>query len=96
MELQNTIFIWFLDTFDFLVRQAKRLGRWDDGIVEMGTTAGEEVERIRMEEFLGLLLLLWLQSLINSRSRRGMLGSKANPGSVTAILLFSICFGYHT
>ncbi|KAI6658072.1 hypothetical protein LOD99_15785 [Oopsacas minuta] len=53
VQLQNTIFQWFLDTFDFLVKQAKRLGNWDNGIVEMGTNAGEEVERIKMEEFLG-------------------------------------------
>ena len=36
------------------MRQEKRLGRWDEGIVEMGTTLGEEVERVKVEEFLGM------------------------------------------
>ena len=44
VKLQNQLFNYFADTLNMLVQQAKRMGKWDGGILgERGR--GDEVSR---------------------------------------------------
>lgn len=51
VELQNRLFRYFTDTLAAVVTQAKRTGRFDLGILDLGTS-GETVKRVRTVTFL--------------------------------------------
>ncbi|KAL1501972.1 hypothetical protein ABEB36_007190 [Hypothenemus hampei] len=51
VELQNRLFKYFTDTLAAIVTQAKRSGRFDLGILDLGT-GGEVVRRVRCVTFL--------------------------------------------
>lgn len=51
VELQNRLFKYFTDTLAAIIGQAKKLGRFDLGILDLGA-AGENVTRIRLIRFL--------------------------------------------
>lgn len=38
MELQNRLFAYFVETLSVVVQQAKRSGRWDEGILGKNQT----------------------------------------------------------
>ena len=50
--LQNQVFSYFTDTLEEVTRRAKRAGRWDGGILDIGAS-GEHVEVVESEEFVG-------------------------------------------
>lgn len=50
--LQNNIFSYFTDTLHSIIMDAKRLGRYDSGIMDFGAT-GEHVEMVESREFVG-------------------------------------------
>ncbi|KAH8409012.1 hypothetical protein KR009_005184, partial [Drosophila setifemur] len=50
VDLQNRLFKYFTDTMTAIIQQAKRGGRFDLGIVDLGA-AGENVNRIRLVRF---------------------------------------------
>lgn len=51
VELQNRLFRYFTDTLTAVITQAKRTGRFDLGILDLGTS-GEQVKRVRTVMFL--------------------------------------------
>ncbi|CAG9791174.1 unnamed protein product [Diatraea saccharalis] len=51
VELQNRLFKYFTDTLAAVMEQAKRSGRFDLGILDLGS-AGESVRRSRTLRFL--------------------------------------------
>ncbi|CAH0713438.1 unnamed protein product, partial [Brenthis ino] len=51
VELQNRLFKYFTDTLAAVMEQAKRSGRFDLGILDLGS-AGESVRRVRCVRFL--------------------------------------------
>ncbi|XP_017102431.2 protein strawberry notch isoform X1 [Drosophila bipectinata] len=51
VDLQNRLFKYFTDTMTAIILQAKRAGRFDLGIVDLGA-AGENVNRVRLTRFL--------------------------------------------
>ncbi|XP_063628305.1 protein strawberry notch [Cydia splendana] len=51
VELQNRLFKYFTDTLNAVMEQAKRSGRFDLGILDLGS-AGECVRRVRCVRFL--------------------------------------------
>ncbi|KAL7728457.1 hypothetical protein ACLKA6_005214 [Drosophila palustris] len=51
VDLQNRLFKYFTDTMAAIINQAKRSGRFDLGIVDLGA-AGENVIRVRLVRFL--------------------------------------------
>ncbi|XP_037292604.1 protein strawberry notch isoform X3 [Manduca sexta] len=51
VELQNRLFKYFTDTLTAVMEQAKRSGRFDLGILDLGS-AGEVVRRVRLVRFL--------------------------------------------
>ncbi|XP_058791168.1 protein strawberry notch isoform X2 [Phymastichus coffea] len=51
VELQNRLFQYFTDTLAAIVSQAKRAGRFDMGILDLGAS-GEVVRRVRLTRFL--------------------------------------------
>ncbi|KAH8331899.1 hypothetical protein KR067_001921, partial [Drosophila pandora] len=51
VDLQNRLFKYFTDTMTAIILQAKRGGRFDLGIVDLGA-AGENVTRVRLIRFL--------------------------------------------
>ncbi|KAH8374146.1 hypothetical protein KR200_000653, partial [Drosophila serrata] len=51
VDLQNRLFKYFTDTMTAIIQQAKRGGRFDLGIVDLGA-AGENVTRVRLIRFL--------------------------------------------
>jgi C-terminal domain on Strawberry notch homologue len=51
VELQNRLFQYFTDTLAAIVSQAKKTGRYDLGILDVGV-GGEHVKRIRVVTFL--------------------------------------------
>ncbi|KAK9727917.1 C-terminal domain on Strawberry notch [Popillia japonica] len=51
VELQNRLFRYFTDTLAAIVTQAKRSGRFDLGILDLGTS-GENVKRVKTWMFL--------------------------------------------
>ncbi|KAH8265679.1 hypothetical protein KR044_011306, partial [Drosophila immigrans] len=50
VDLQNRLFKYFTDTMTAIINQAKRGGRFDLGIVDLGA-AGENVTRVRLMRF---------------------------------------------
>jgi len=51
VELQNRLFKYFTDTLNAIVGQAKKTGRFDMGILDLGTS-GENVRRVKLFRFL--------------------------------------------
>lgn len=51
VDLQNRLFKYFTDTLNAIVTQAKKTGRFDMGILDLGTS-GENVRRVRLYRFL--------------------------------------------
>ncbi|XP_075218729.1 protein strawberry notch isoform X1 [Lycorma delicatula] len=51
VELQNRLFKYFTDTLQAIIVQAKKSGRFDLGILDLGTT-GENVKRVKLFTFL--------------------------------------------
>ncbi|XP_055677272.1 protein strawberry notch isoform X2 [Lutzomyia longipalpis] len=51
VELQNRLFKYFTDTLTAIITQAKKLGRFDLGILDLGA-AGENVTRIKLTRFI--------------------------------------------
>ncbi|KAF2894826.1 hypothetical protein ILUMI_11349 [Ignelater luminosus] len=51
VDLQNRLFRYFTDTLAAIITQAKRTGRFDLGILDLGA-AGENVKRVRTVTFL--------------------------------------------
>ncbi|XP_014249419.1 protein strawberry notch-like [Cimex lectularius] len=51
VELQNRLFKYFTDTLQAIIMQAKKTGRFDLGILDLGT-AGENVKRVRVYKYL--------------------------------------------
>ncbi|XP_053952000.1 protein strawberry notch [Anastrepha ludens] len=51
VELQNRLFKYFTDTLTAIINQAKRGGRFDLGILDLGA-AGENVTRIKLVRFI--------------------------------------------
>ncbi|XP_046831906.1 protein strawberry notch isoform X1 [Vespa crabro] len=51
VDLQNRLFKYFTDTLNAIILQAKKTGRFDMGILDLGTS-GENVRRVRLYRFL--------------------------------------------
>ncbi|KAJ9587309.1 hypothetical protein L9F63_019165 [Diploptera punctata] len=51
VDLQNRLFKYFTDTLNAIITQAKKSGRFDMGILDLGT-AGENVKRVKLFTFL--------------------------------------------
>lgn len=51
VDLQNRLFKYFTDTLNAIIGQAKKTGRFDMGILDLGTS-GENVRRVRLFRFL--------------------------------------------
>ncbi|XP_055389507.1 protein strawberry notch isoform X2 [Condylostylus longicornis] len=51
VELQNRIFKYFTDTLQAIISQAKKIGRFDLGILDLGAV-GENVTRIKLIKFI--------------------------------------------
>ncbi|XP_011203233.1 protein strawberry notch isoform X2 [Bactrocera dorsalis] len=51
VELQNRLFKYFTDTLNAIINQAKRGGRFDLGILDLGA-AGENVTRVKLVRFI--------------------------------------------
>ncbi|KAG8183494.1 hypothetical protein JTE90_003847 [Oedothorax gibbosus] len=51
VELQNGLFQYFTDTLDAVIAQAKKVGRYDLGILDLGT-GGDLVKRVKLNSFL--------------------------------------------
>lgn len=51
VDLQNRLFKYFTDTLNAIITQAKKTGRFDMGILDLGTS-GENVHRVRLYRFL--------------------------------------------
>nr|CAB0002093.1 unnamed protein product [Nesidiocoris tenuis] len=51
VELQNRLFKYFTDTLQAIITQARKTGRFDLGILDLGT-AGENVKRVKVFRFL--------------------------------------------
>lgn len=51
VELQNRLFKYFTDTLQAIITQAKKTGRFDLGILDLGT-AGENVKRVKVFKYL--------------------------------------------
>ncbi|XP_012140894.1 protein strawberry notch isoform X3 [Megachile rotundata] len=51
VDLQNRLFKYFTDTLNAIVTQAKKTGRFDMGILDLGTS-GENVKRVKLYRFL--------------------------------------------
>lgn len=51
VELQNRLFKYFTDTLQAIIGQARRSGRFDLGILDLGA-AGESVKRIKRVRFM--------------------------------------------
>lgn len=52
VELQNRLFAYFMKTLSVVVQQAKRSGRWDEGILDLGAH-GEAVHNLSVQTFFG-------------------------------------------
>ncbi|XP_034947420.1 protein strawberry notch isoform X2 [Chelonus insularis] len=51
VDLQNRLFQYFTDTLNAIVTQAKKTGRFDMGILDLGTS-GENVHRVKLYRFM--------------------------------------------
>ena len=52
VEKQNLLFKYFSDTLAAIIQQAKRSGRYDQGILDVGMTQEDHVELVRTTTFL--------------------------------------------
>jgi hypothetical protein len=52
VKLQNQLFNYFTDTLGVLLLQAKKMGKYDGGILDFGS-GGENVEVVETKEFIG-------------------------------------------
>ena len=52
VQLQNQLFNYFSETLAAVVKQAKKMGKLDEGILDFGA-AGEFVEIVENEEYVG-------------------------------------------
>ncbi|KAK3751828.1 hypothetical protein QZH41_013286, partial [Actinostola sp. cb2023] len=52
VERQNLLFSYFTDTLAAVILQAKRSGRWDEGILDLGSQ-GEDVTELSVQTFVG-------------------------------------------
>ena len=52
VEKQNQLFKYFSDTLNAIIQGAKRSGRYDQGILDVGTTLEDRVELVRTHTFL--------------------------------------------
>merc|ERR1712241_55422 len=52
VEKQNLLFKYFSDTLNAIIQSAKRSGRYDQGILDVGTTLEDRVELARTHTFL--------------------------------------------
>ena len=52
VELQNRLFKYFADTLAFIINQAKRTGRYDQGILDVGVTVEDKVELVKTHTLL--------------------------------------------
>ncbi|XP_050408900.1 protein strawberry notch homolog 1 [Patella vulgata] len=52
VELQNSLFKYFTETLTAIILEAKRNGRWDMGILDLGS-GQEKVRRVETQAFLG-------------------------------------------
>jgi len=52
VELQNRLFAYFTETLSVVVQQAKKSGRWDEGILDLGAH-GEAVNDVSVQTFAG-------------------------------------------
>jgi len=50
VQLQNSLFQYFIDTLTAIIKEAKRSGRWDEGIVDLGSQ-GETVLQTESRTF---------------------------------------------
>lgn len=51
VDLQNRLFKYFTDTLNAIITSAKKTGRFDMGILDLGTS-GENVRRVKLFRFL--------------------------------------------
>lgn len=52
VEKQNMLFKYFSDTLQAIITQAKRTGRYDQGILDVGVTKEDEVELVKTHTFM--------------------------------------------
>jgi len=52
VKLQNLLFKYFTDTLNSIIDSAKKSGRYDQGILDVGLTAEDHVELVRTHTFL--------------------------------------------
>jgi predicted RNA methylase len=52
VDLQNKLFKYFTDVLAYIILQAKRDGKWDMGILDLGA-GGENVKIIKTVNFVG-------------------------------------------
>ncbi|XP_077995470.1 protein strawberry notch homolog 1-like [Glandiceps talaboti] len=53
VEQQNKLFAFFSDTLSAIIQQAKRSGRWDMGILDIGADESEKVKKLDCKTFVG-------------------------------------------
>ena len=51
VNLQNQLFKYFSDTLNAIITQAKRAGRYDQGILDVGLSDEDNVELVRTHTF---------------------------------------------
>merc|ERR1712223_858569 len=52
VEKQNTLFKYFADTLNAIITQAKRTGKYDQGILDVGLTEEDQVDLVRTHTFI--------------------------------------------
>jgi hypothetical protein len=52
VNLQNLLFKYFTDTLNSIIDSAKRQGRYDQGILDVGLTAEDRVDLVRTHQFM--------------------------------------------
>ena len=52
VELQNALFTYFSASLTAIILEAKRSGRWDMGILDLGS-GGESVKKMETKTFVG-------------------------------------------
>lgn len=78
VALQNAMFKYFSETLTAIILDAKRSGRWDMGILDLGS-GGESVKKIETKTFVGSAALNTAKTELTTVSvERGMSFSQAN------------------
>ncbi|XP_061162410.1 protein strawberry notch homolog 1-like [Saccostrea echinata] len=78
VALQNALFRYFSDTLTAIILDAKRSGRWDMGILDLGS-GGESVKKIETKTFVGSAAANTAKTELTTVSvERGMSFSQAN------------------